>query len=68
LTQQLIKNLILTREKTITRKLKEIVLALKLNSYLEEKIKQQYKNLTKDQVRRKVKEKILEMYLNYVFL
>ena len=68
LTQQLIKNLLLTREKTITRKLKEIVLALKLNNYLEEKIKKQYPNLDDKQVKQKVKEKILEMYLNYIFL
>ncbi len=67
LTQQLIKNLILTREKTITRKLKEFVLSLKLNSYLENKIKMQYSNLTNKQLKQKVKEKILEMYLNYVF-
>jgi len=68
LTQQLIKNLILTRERTITRKLKEIVLALQLNDYLENKIKQQYPNLSPEQVKQKVKEKILEMYLNYIFL
>ena len=68
LTQQLIKNLILTREKTITRKLKEIVLSLQLNNYLENKFKQQYPNLTDKQLKQKVKEKILEMYLNYVFL
>jgi penicillin-binding protein 1A len=64
----LIKNLILTRERTITRKLKEIVLALQLNDYLENKIKQQYPNLSPEQVKQKVKEKILEMYLNYIFL
>jgi membrane peptidoglycan carboxypeptidase len=58
----------LTRERTVTRKLKEIVLALQLNDYLENKIKQQYPNLTPEQVKQKVKEKILEMYLNYIFL
>lgn len=68
LTQQLIKNLILTNERTITRKLKEIVLAIKLNNYLKNKIKSQYGNLDEEQVKQKVKEKILEMYLNYVFL
>ncbi len=67
LTQQVIKNLVLTREKTLTRKLKEIVLAFKLNKYLSEKIKKQYKKLTDEQVKRKVKERILEIYLNYVF-
>jgi len=67
LTQQIIKNLILTRDRTITRKLKEIVLAFQLNKYLSEKIKQQYKDLSDEEVKRKVKERILEMYLNYVF-
>ena len=67
LTQQIIKNLILTRDKTITRKLKEIVLAFELNSYLSDKIQKQYKSLSEKEVKRKVKERILEMYLNYVF-
>ena len=67
LTQQIIKNLILTRDRTITRKLKEIVLAFKLNSYLSNKIKNQYKDLNDKEVKKKVKERILEMYLNYVF-
>lgn len=68
ITQQLIKNLLLTTKKTIKRKLKEIVLAFKLNKYLTEKIKNQYKWLTDKEIKKKVKEKILEMYLNYVFL
>jgi len=67
LTQQVIKNLLLTRERTLTRKLKEIVLAFKLNTYLSNKIKKQYKNLDEEQIKRKVKERILEIYLNYVF-
>ena len=67
LTQQLIKNIILTNKKTIKRKLKEIVLAFKLNKYLANKIKKQYKGLSDKEIKRKVKEKILEMYLNYVF-
>lgn len=67
ITQQLIKNLLLTREKTITRKLKEIVLAFQLNTYLTKKITKQYKKITKEQTKKKVKEKILEMYLNYIF-
>ena len=67
ITQQLIKNLLLTNERTITRKLKEIVLAFQINNYLTKKINKQYKWLKQDQVKKKVKEKILEMYLNYVF-
>ena len=68
LTQQLIKNLLLTNKKTITRKLKEIVLSLQLSKYLENKIKQQYPNLSQKDIKQKMKEKILEMYLNYIFL
>jgi len=67
ITQQLIKNLLLTDNKTITRKIKEIVLAFELNDYLTNKVNKEYKWLTQDQVKTKVKEKILEMYVNYVF-
>jgi len=67
LTQQLIKNLLLTNEKTIKRKLKEIVLAFKLNDYLSSKVKRQYKWLSDEDIKKKIKEIILEMYLNYVF-
>ena len=67
LTQQLIKNLLLTNKKTITRKLKEIVLSLQLSKYLEQKIKKQYPNLSTKEIKQKMKEKILEMYLNYIF-
>ena len=43
--QQIIKNALLTREKTITRKLKEIVLAIKLDAQLDkDKILQIYLN------------------------
>ncbi len=67
LTQQLIKNLLLTNDRTITRKLKEVVLAFQLNDYLTEKVNKQYRWLTQEQAKKKVKENILEMYLNYVF-
>ncbi len=68
LTQQLIKNLLLDSDRKIERKLKEITLALKINSYLEDKIKKQYPNLSGKELQKKVKEKILELYLNYIFL
>lgn len=45
ITQQVVKNLLLTKEKTITRKLREIVLSLYLESYLtKEKIMEIYCN------------------------
>ena len=49
LTQQLAKNLFLTNEKTITRKIKELLLSLQLE-------------------RKYSKDKILEMYLNEIYL
>lgn len=68
LTQQLIKNLMLTPEKKIERKLKEIVLAMKLNKYISADIKKKYKHLSDAEIERKMKEKILELYANYIFL
>lgn len=67
LTQQLIKNVFLTNEKTIERKLKEISLALKIDNYIKDNINKNYKNLSKKETEKKVKEKILEIYLNYIF-
>lgn len=49
ITQQVVRHFLLTKEKTITRKLREIVLALELEKLLS-------------------KEKILEIYLNAMFL
>lgn len=68
ITQQLIKNVLLTRDKTITRKLKEIVLAFQIDDVIRKQVLANNKWLTNQQVERKVKEKILEMYLNYIFL
>lgn len=68
ITQQLIKNILLSPEKTITRKLKEIVLAIKLNNYLKQKEAKLYPNLSWQALEKKIKEKILELYLNYIFL
>ncbi len=49
ITQQLAKNLFLTPEKSITRKIKEAILAIKIERTFQ-------------------KDKILEMYLNYIYL
>ena len=49
ISQQLVKNLFLTPEKSFQRKIKEIYLAIKLNKIYP-------------------KDKILEMYLNYIYL
>lgn len=68
ITQQLIKNLLLNKDKRIERKLKEIVLSLKIKWYLKKEINSKYKWLSIEEQDRKIKEKILELYLNYIFL
>jgi hypothetical protein len=49
-------------------KLKQIILAKRLNNILQKQIKSENKNLSNAEVKEKMKEKILELYLNYVFL
>ena len=67
ITQQLIKQLLLTPEKKIERKLKEMILALRLNDYLRDQLKKTHPWLSGDELERKVKENILELYSNYIF-
>ncbi len=68
ITQQVIKNILLTPEKKITRKLKEIILAIKLVGYIRDDISRSYEDLSAKEVEIKMKEKILELYANYIFL
>jgi penicillin-binding protein 1A len=68
LTQQLIKMIMLTPEKKIERKLKEIILAVKLSGYVKKDISSTNKGLSEEEVDRKVKEKIIELYSNLIFL
>jgi len=68
ITQQLIKNIMLSPEKKIERKLKEIILAMKVSKYIKNDIKDNYKSLSKKELDIKVKEKILELYSNLIFL
>ena len=68
ITQQLVKNLLLTPEKSIKRKLKELVLTLQLGSVLDKQIAKSDATMTWKERDRKVKEKVLELYLNYIFL
>ena len=58
ITQQLTRNLFLSPEKKVVRKIKEMMLALK--------IEQKYRSLEGDQ--RQAKERILELYANQVYL
>ncbi len=55
LTQQIVKNLFLTREKTYTRKLKEVLLALQLEAMYENTYGDRYKD------------RLLEVYINGSF-
>lgn len=68
ITQQLVKNLLLTPEKSIKRKLKELVLTVQLGWLLEKQIEKANPGISNKERDRKVKEKVLELYLNYIFL
>jgi penicillin-binding protein 1A len=68
ITQQLIKNVYLTNERSVERKLKEVVLALRLKSVLEKEAKKTDPSLNGDDLQESVKKQVLELYLNYIFL
>ncbi len=68
ITQQLVKNLLLTNEKTLQRKLKEIILTLKLWWLLQAQVAKAHPDMSSKERNREVKEKVLELYLNYIFL
>lgn len=68
ITQQSVKNLLLTNDRSLTRKAKEIVLALQLDNLLHDYYKQKEPWLTYNQIERKKKERIMELYLNYIFM
>jgi len=65
--QQLVRNLLLTRDRKIDRKIKEIVLTSRLDGVLEDQISKEYPSLSSDELHTKMKETILELYLNYIF-
>lgn len=68
ITQQLVKNLLLTNEKTIQRKIKEIVLTLRLGELLQAQVAKANPDMSSKERNKEVKEKVLELYLNYIFL
>lgn len=68
ITQQLIKNLLLTKDRSIRRKLKEIVLTSQINTVLRKQVQMENPDLSREELSRKLKEKVLELYLNYIFL
>lgn len=75
LTQQLITNLMKLERpfwgsflEKVDYKLTQIVLAKRLNNVLQQQIQAEHKNLSSTEVKHEMKKKILELYLNYVFL
>lgn len=69
ITQQLLKNILLANEPSpYRRKLKEWLLAGRLNDMIKKQIRQTNPTIGDDQLQRKMKEEILELYLNYIFL
>lgn len=68
LTQQLIKNVMLTPEKKFERKAKEIILSVQINKHINSEIKRTHQWLSSEEIDRKTKEKILELYSNLIFL
>lgn len=63
--QQFIKNLLLSSDQKIERKLKEIILTKRLDKIVTDKVSKG-RNLSSEEVFQKKKEKILELYLNYI--
>lgn len=66
--QQLVRNLLLTNDRKIERKLKEMVLAKKLDSVIEDEVKDTMWKLSTEELDNAKRERILELYLNYIFL
>ncbi len=64
--QQLIRNLLLTKDRTIIRKIKEILLTSKLSGVLEKQIRKEVGNLSSSELRKEMKNRTLELYLNYI--
>jgi membrane peptidoglycan carboxypeptidase len=58
---------LLTKDRKITRKLKEIILTSRLGGVIENQIRQQNGNLSSVELRKEMKTKTLELYLNYIF-
>ncbi|HKL43762.1 MAG TPA: transglycosylase domain-containing protein [Candidatus Absconditabacterales bacterium] len=66
ITQQLVRNLLLTQDRKVERKLKEMVLTKKLDSVLEDMIKDSVGKLDSERMKHQKKELTLELYLNKI--
>ena len=68
ISQQLIKNTYLTSERTFKRKIQEIIITRKVYKLLEKNYKEEFPEYDKSKIDLLVKKKILELYLNIIFL
>jgi membrane peptidoglycan carboxypeptidase len=50
----------------VAYKLRQIVLAKRLNSTLQKQVKAENPNLSNDEAKKEMKKKVLELYLNYI--
>ncbi len=73
ISQQLLKNLLLnkdfkreTTQEKIIRKLKEVMLTSKLNKVIEKEIHKENPSISKSDLHKEMKNKVLELYLNYI--
>ncbi len=73
ISQQLLKNLLLNKDfkkesfqEKVIRKLREIMLTRKLNNVIEKEIFKENKSIGKDELHKEMKNKVLELYLNYI--
>lgn len=64
--QQLVRNLLLTKDRKITRKIKEILLTSKLSGVLEKMIRKEIGSLSSKELHKEMKHRTLELYLNYI--
>jgi len=64
--QQLVRNLLLTKDRKITRKIKEILMTSKLSGVLEKMIRKENGKLSATALRKEMKDRTLELYLNYI--
>lgn len=58
----------MTTDKKLTRKIKEIYLATRIDDYIRGEVRKENSNLSSKELDKATKSKILELYMNYIFL